>query len=114
MERKQIRRAPSRQWQDWTVLLLGAWLLLSPFLLDQNHAAATSNAHIVGLCFVLFGAVALVEPRMWEEWLNLALGGWLVVSPFVLGFAHHPVAAWNAITVGFIAGGGVLLLILRH
>jgi hypothetical protein len=24
----------------------------------------------------------------WEEWANLALGIWLVVSPWVLGFTH--------------------------
>ena len=24
----------------------------------------------------------------WEEWLNLLLGIWLVLAPWVLGFAH--------------------------
>jgi hypothetical protein len=24
----------------------------------------------------------------WKEWLNVLLGGWLIVSPWVLDFAH--------------------------
>jgi SPW repeat len=38
------------------------------------------------------------------EWLSLAGGLWLVVSPFVLGFEASNVAAVNAVVVGaFVA-----------
>lgn len=45
--------------------------------------------------------------------LYLALGLWLLVSPYTLGFAHTPEAYWNALIVGLIAalsaGAGVYL-----
>ena len=30
----------------------------------------------------------LVAFSVWEEWLNLLLGAWLILSPWVIGFAH--------------------------
>jgi|GEM_PF-3823172 len=32
--------------------------------------------------------------------IYLLLGSWLVISPYVLGFADHLYAYWNAITTG--------------
>ena len=50
-------------WQEWGNLTLGAWLCLSPWLLDFGTSAAlTWNAVIVGmLVFVLSGWVLIVE-----------------------------------------------------
>lgn len=97
-----MRKVPYR-WQEWTVLLLGTWLLLSPFFLPAESVAA-SNAKLVGLAFVLFATLAIIERRMWEEWLALVFAAWLVVSPFVLGFTDHAPASWNAILTGFLVG----------
>ncbi len=36
----------------------------------------------------------------WQDWVNLALGGWLFVSPWVLGYAGTEVAGWNSWSVG--------------
>lgn len=36
----------------------------------------------------------------WQDWVNLALAVWLFISPWVLGFAGLPGAAWNAWIVG--------------
>ena len=36
----------------------------------------------------------------WEDWLSMAIGAWLVVSPSALGFANEEPAAANAIIVG--------------
>ena len=32
--------------------------------------------------------VAIAAFSEWEEWLNLLLGIWLVLAPWILGFAH--------------------------
>jgi hypothetical protein len=37
--------------------------------------------------------------RPWEEWINVALGAWLVISPWVLGIAV-PAATANFVVVG--------------
>lgn len=96
--------------QDWTVLLFGTWLLLSPLFL-QTGAGAAWNARVVGLAFVLFATLALIDPRMWEEWLNLIVAAWLTVSPFVLGFADNEPAAWNAVLTGLAVGGIALRIV---
>lgn len=96
--------------QDWTVLLFGTWLLLSPLFL-QTGAGAAWNARVVGLAFVLFATLALIDPRMWEEWLNLIVAAWLIVSPFVLGFGDDEPAAWNAVLTGLAVGGIALRIV---
>ena len=35
-------------------------------------------------------------------WINVLLGIWVVISPFVLGFALFPRAIWNNVLAGII------------
>jgi hypothetical protein len=37
---------------------------------------------------------------VWEEWFNVILGAWLVISPWVLGAALVPMV--NFVTVGLL------------
>lgn len=92
--------APTR-WQDWTSFALGLWLALSPWAAGYSeHMPATANAAFVGLALALAShfEASCCEDSM--EWLNLALGAWLIAAPFVLGFTPQPVAAVNSIMVG--------------
>ncbi|MDO8469615.1 MAG: SPW repeat protein [bacterium] len=34
------------------------------------------------------------------HWSLIALGGWLLLSPWILGYASVNLALWNSITVG--------------
>jgi hypothetical protein len=34
------------------------------------------------------------------NWVNVALGIWVIISPFVLGFAHLQAVMWNDVAVG--------------
>ena len=47
------------------------------------------------------GAAALAAFAQWEEWLNLLLGLWVLVSPWVLGF-QGTTAATVHILVGIL------------
>jgi hypothetical protein len=94
----------TKRWQDWGNLLLGAWLFVSPWALkyaDELPKAAW-NAYILGAAIVLFAAVAVYLPRVWEEWLNVALGAWLVISPWALDFASNRNVTINAVIVGIL------------
>jgi hypothetical protein len=96
---------PPKQWEDWCDWLLGIWLLLSPWALVFHYEpAALRNAVIVGFLVVLAEAVTLTVFRPWEEWVNVALGAWLVVSPWVLHVAH-PAATANFIVTGALIAG---------
>ena len=48
---------------------------------------------------------ALAAFAVWEEWLNLAAGLWLVVSPWLLGFQNS-----DAMTLHVVIGGIVAAL----
>jgi hypothetical protein len=93
---------PPKQWEDWCDWALGLWLLLSPWiLLFAKDSVATRNAVIVGFLVVLTEAVTLSVFRLWEEWINVALGLWLAISPWVLNVTS-PAAKVNFVIVGAI------------
>lgn len=77
---------PPTHWQDWVSWALGIWLCISPWALGfSGDPASTQNAVIVGFLLILTEVVTLSVFEPWEEWLNVVLGGWLVVCPWVLG-----------------------------
>jgi len=39
---------------------------------------------------------------MWQLWLSGIIGIWLIVSPWVYGFANNTGALWNSIIFGVI------------
>ena len=38
----------------------------------------------------------------WEDWLGIALGAWLLMSPWALGFSDQSAATMNALVMGTI------------
>ena len=95
------------------VLLLGAWLCISPTFISDASVAADTNARIVGVAIVLCGMLAFVQSSNSETWLDLILGVWLILAPFVIGFTHAPASTWNALGVGAVVVIGALLTILH-
>jgi SPW repeat-containing protein len=74
-----------KQWEDWTNWGLGIWLCLSPWALSfSGDAIATENAVIVGFLIILAEVLTLSIFEVWEEWISVILGAWLVVSSWVL------------------------------
>jgi SPW repeat-containing protein len=93
----------SLKWEDWSGIALGAWLLVSPWLLGHaDHYPATINALLVGCVLVFTELLNLDAHENAEEWLDLAAGLWLVASPWVLGFSALTAAALNAMAVGLL------------
>jgi len=95
-------------WQDWCNLILGAWLFLSPWILQFGEAGgrtiaamnASWNAWILGIIVFLVSVGATFRNEAWPEWLDFALGIWIFFAPWFLGFAGLPMAAWNHWIVG--------------
>jgi hypothetical protein len=69
-------------------LVLGGYLFVSPFLFAYAGRADRLDAWLTGSLLVLVSIAALLAFAKWEEWTTLALGLWMVVSPWLLGFAH--------------------------
>jgi hypothetical protein len=93
----------TKRWQDWVELVLGIWLVISPWVVGfADMEAARTNAVILGVAIVVYSLIELGVPKAWEEWVSAAMGLWLVISPFVLNFSQHTAATWNTIAVGVL------------
>lgn len=92
-----------KHWQDAVNAVLGVWLVLSPLAL--GYAAdlmPTANAMVVGVALVAAALGAILVPHAWEEWTEAALGLWLLVSPWILGFSGHAQAMLAAVATGIV------------
>lgn len=95
----------SRRWQDDANLVLGVWLVLSPWILQYTAASAAAwNAWILGVVIVAAALAAIFAYREWEEYIAVLFAAWLIVSPWLLGFAGTAAAVWNQIVVGVLVG----------
>src|ERR1700676_3988976 len=87
--------------RDLLITVLGLWLMMSPRGL---HFAAVpggsgGNTWLLGAAVILITAVSrylLDERNPWEDIACAALGLWLMVSPWVLGFAAHETERSNS------------------
>lgn len=92
-----------QRWQDWVQLILGIWLFFSPWILGfAGSGGAAWNSYIIGVGVVVFAIIALYLPRLWEEWINLVLGVWLVIAPWVVGFSSLSNATQNSVILGIV------------
>ncbi len=105
----------TQRWQDWVNLVVGAWLFLTPFAgVGAMSDLAAWNSYIFGLGIAIFAAAALYRPQMWEEWVNLLIGIWLIIAPFALGFTEQTAVMWNQIIVGLVVGADALWAMLQR
>ena len=92
-----------KHWQDPVNALLGAWLFLSPWVVGfADERIAMFNFVAVGVLLIAAAIGAIVVPKAWEEWVEVALGVWLMASPWLLGFAGNMVAMQNALFCGLL------------
>ena len=90
---------------DVANLILGGVLFFSPWIFQFGAGRASENAHIAGIVIAVLAIAALAAFAIWEEWLNLIVGLWTLVSPWVLGFQGT-----RAMTVSAIIGIAVAAL----
>jgi hypothetical protein len=91
---------------DVANLILGAILFFSPWIFGFDGGKVSQNATIAGIVIAILAIAALAAFAIWEEWLNLIVGLWVLVSPWVLGF--H--GATTAMTVHVVIGLAVAIL----
>lgn len=102
------------RWQDWAVFFLGVWLILSPLIgIGGVRDVAAINSYLVGSLVIILSIAAITLPQMWEEYTNVVLGVWLLLSPFILGFSTQVGPTSNQIVVGFLIGGTALAVTLN-
>ena len=93
-----------KRWQDWINVILGLWMVASPWVLGfvASPDRAAPAAWILGAAIVVFAASAIYMHKAWEEALSIILGICLFISPWVLGFVEQTTPTANAMIVGLL------------
>ena len=82
-----------RKWHAESVLdiynlLLALILFGAPWFFAHASRTADLDLRLSSAAIIILSLAAIMAFSAWEEWINLALGLWLVASPWLLGFAH--------------------------
>ena len=111
-----------RHWRrnalDVINFVAAAFLFLSPWIFGfASVAEASRNAWICGVAIGIPSLAAVFAYAEWEGWASLALGLWLIVSSWILGFHHTVMSAMKVdvvvgITVAVFSAGA--LWFMRH
>jgi uncharacterized membrane protein len=85
----------------WTLVgsaALGIWLMFAPSVFG-THGLAAHNDHLIGPLVATFAVIALGEIGRAVRWLNVLLGGWLIIAPWILS-GGVTASRWNDVVVG--------------
>lgn len=106
------------RWPDGANLILAAWLFISPWVLQFAYTGAPGgsvaawDAWVLGVVVFVVALSAMGQRFVrGQEWLNLALGVWIFIAPWVLAFAGNSPAAWDHWIVGvlvFLVSAGAI------
>ncbi len=94
-------------------LVLALGLFATPWFLARATATTDLDIWASAVAIGVISMMALLAFSWWKEWTNLALGLWLIVSPWVLGFAHTRamhVSIGIGVVVAFLAALEIWLI----
>lgn len=105
-----------KRWHDVMVLVLGIWLLISPFFLPRTVGDENlfTNSLIIGLFLQLAAIAAIMRPNAWKEWIFVILGAWLISSSFLFSKEDTFNGLFSSSVFGLPENGvivGILVLI---
>jgi len=88
-------------------IILGAWLITSPFALDYRSTPLAWSDVISGAAIIVLATLTIVRRSMWAPWANSLVGVWLLFAPLVF---RAPTAA--AFVNDTLAGALVIAFVL--
>lgn len=103
-ERHLEEAADRRHMPSLLNVVTGVWLIIAPFALGYAaYAAARNNDIWVGIIVaVLAAGRAFGHLGAWAAWVNVLLGAWMVVSPYMLHFDRHGVSGTSDVVTGLL------------
>jgi hypothetical protein len=91
-------------------LFVGAWLIFTSWIVPGGIATGprTWNGALSGVLLIVLAGwtVAGGAHVRVPLWLQAAVGGWLILAPFLLGFSP-----WNQVLCGLMAISATLLTV---
>lgn len=110
---------------DIVNLALGGFLFLSPWIFAFKSQLGWHTSWMAGTAISvvaifsiadLFDSVSIPALFESEEWINLTIGAWLAVCPWVLSFNDDTMAMQVHLVVGIVVAtiAAIELWIMRH
>jgi hypothetical protein len=96
-------------WENWCGWLLAIWLCISPGALQYgDNQTATYVAVLTGIVLICTEMLTISPFRLWEEWINVFVGCWLVAAPWLLhGYS-------SAATINFVVVGALVTILAAY
>lgn len=103
-ERQVASRLDKAKTASGLNVVLGIWLVIAPLVVYFASPAALWNEVIVGVILFALALSRTSATRVtWPSWVNLVLGAWLIIAPFILG-GNNTGAIWTQVISGLIIG----------
>ncbi|MGA8862776.1 MAG: SPW repeat protein [Gallionella sp.] len=85
-------------------VIVGVWLVVSPAAMGYfSDSPATANSWGIGGVLIVFNLIAISRVfGAGQAVFNILLGGWLILSPYLLDFAADKEAANITIAIGVL------------
>ena len=108
-----------RPWEDWFGMLLGVLIVISPWfpfqperdVMDAERSIMILNTFVVGMLVFGLAQLEYVALQRWEEVAEIALGLWLIASPFIFGYSGDDMLrVWHAALGAIVVLLGALQL----
>ncbi|HTV89727.1 MAG TPA: SPW repeat protein [Stellaceae bacterium] len=111
-----VAQRMSNRVQDWVLMVLGIWFFISPWVLQFGSGVHTTgvaepvgmvssaawNAWVMAALVFLVAISAIARVELWQEWLELIFGAWIIAAPWALGFTPLGAATWDHWGVGAV------------
>jgi uncharacterized membrane protein len=89
------------RWSQIPLLVLGLWLIVSPFSLGYRSVPMIWSDVISGILVTVLAVIAFRTKRVWAAWANTFVGLWLAFAP--IAFSAPDAAAYaNGTLVGML------------
>lgn len=83
-------------------IVLGVWLLFSPYLLSYGSLETTAQQTIIGFIIIVVAGVRLSLPTIhWPSWINIVLSIELILIPLTTP-GISSAAQWNMTIIGLV------------
>ena len=93
-------------WAHGAIAVIGMWLLAAPDVVGYEGPPRL-NHQISGAWIATFGMVAMSESVRAVRWVNVGLGLWLVIAPFIWSYPHEQILASGIVGLTVMALGCV-------
>lgn len=90
-------------WNYYTVIVLGFWLLTSPFTFGYKSPGMVYSDLFSGVLLIFLGFLSFNPFRLWAPWVACFVGIWLLFAPLVF---------WAPEAAAFVNGSFVGILVI--